>query len=76
MERGEKTQPLAIELRRAARDVGAGTVPGFDHAHRRQRAQRATNGGTADAQLRDQVTLGRKTVAGSQMAAGDEVADV
>jgi sugar phosphate isomerase/epimerase len=44
--------------------------------HRRQRTQGSANRGPADAELRDEVTLGWKAVAGTQMAAPDQVADM
>ena len=48
----------------------------FHHPHRRQRPQGSANGGAADAKLRDEVAFRRQAVAGPEMTASDQIADV
>ena len=76
VQRGEKTERLAVERRRPAADERAGAVTRLDDAHRRQRAQAGAHARPADADLLRQLALGGQTIAGLQPALVDQTPDV
>src|SRR6266540_1563959 len=76
MERSEKTERLAAKRRRPRRNESAGAVTRLHHTHGREGMQPGADGWPADADLRREVSLGRKPIAGLEHAALNERADV
>ena len=76
VERGEETQRIGVERRRAVGNVGARAVPRSHDAHGRERPQPGANRRPADANLRGEIAFGRQAIAGLERAALDELADV
>ena len=74
VKRGEETQRLAAERRRAVGDEGAGAMPGLEDANRGERTQTGANAWPADTQLDGQLALGGQTIAGAQFAPLDQAA--
>ena len=76
VERAEDGERAGVERGRAAGDEGAGAVAALEHAHGGEEADAGAQAGAADLQLAGEFALGRQAVAGVELSAGDEGANV
>ena len=63
----QQAQGFAVQDRRAVGDEGAGAVADDDQALGRQGLQAGADAGAADADLADQLTLGRQALSGTEL---------
>ena len=76
VEGSEDGEGAGVERGWAAGDEGSGAVTAFEDAHGGEEADAGAEAGAADLELAGEFALGRETVAGVYLAAGDEGADV
>ena len=76
MESSEDGEGAGVERGRAAGDEGSGAVTALEDAHGGEEADAGAEAGAADLELAGEFALGREAVAGVDLAAGDEGADV
>ena len=76
MERSEDGKRAGIERGWAGGDEGAGAVAAFEDAHGGEEADAGAEAGAADLELAGELALGWKAVAGVDLAAADEGANV
>jgi hypothetical protein len=76
VQRGEEAQRLGDQRRRAVRNIGARAVPRSDDTHGGEGAQPGADRGTAHADVRCKVALGRQAVSPAQFPALDQRADM
>ena len=76
VESSEDGEGTGIEGGWAARDEGAGSVTAFEDAHGGEEADAGAEAGAGDFELAGEFALGREAVAGVDLTAADEGADV
>ena len=76
VEGSEDGEGAGVERGRAAGDEGSGAVAALEDAHGGEEADAGAEAGAADLELAGEFALGREAVAGVDLAAGDEGADV
>jgi hypothetical protein len=76
VEGAEDGERAGIERGRARGDEGAGTMTAFEDAHGREKADACAKAGAADLEFPGKFALGREPVAGVDLTAADEGANV